>query len=153
MVAASVHGAPDTHDMRGVVAPGVWAHAMALDNLLTLGNGYRRAVVGSYGFAQAGPLSWLWTASHVLLAGILILPLLRMAVKSRINNFVEGKIPNDFRKGLICVFLEGTIGGLFLTVLAFTIAMILLCTTILPPLNWIGVSALALATWALVDTP
>lgn len=155
IVGASVAGNADTHEMRGVTAPGAWAHAMALDNLLVMGSRYIPATIDRMGFEETtgGSLKQILTELFFA-AGIgLVFHIgkLRRRLDPRIDRAAKKLCT---RRGIVCFVFDIFSAGTMALVLMLSISLIfvLVLPSFLPPIDWIGISALAVLVWQVLAT-
>ena len=154
IVGASVVGMTDTYAMRNVTAPGAWAHAMALDNLLALGPSYRRATYSGIGFSDGTGAQMIQVLLEFALAFLIGIVFLKARLKScldpRATRLAEwiGLSP-----GFTRTLVEGAVGIALATPAMLLLAMLaLLLVPALPPIDWIGIAALGVIAWAAVDS-
>lgn len=153
MIGASTTVTPDLLETRGVAVPGVWVHAMALDNLLTLGSDYRRATYASLGFSENSTLGKTIKLLTALTIQILIIAFfLRIELQDkigRLTNWLTDQI------GLSLAFVQTALELLFSSfvgfVLLFPIALLLFLFFPLPPIDWLGVAGAAGFAWSVVN--
>jgi len=154
IIGASVTGMRDVYEMRGVNGPGAWAHAMALDNLLALGSSYRPATFAGIGFVDG----FSGQTIQVLLELICGFGIGMLFFKFKLKTFFDRcaarvAVRLNLSVNFAQVLTEGVIGILLATSLMLLLSITaLLMIPVLPPLDWIGISALAVTAWALADS-
>lgn len=92
-IGVSVAGIEDTHKMRGVQAPGVWAHAMALDNIITFCSDYHHVNFGLGLNPDVQYVTLITIFANHSYQYLLHLFLHLCAKKDTIENFIDNRIP------------------------------------------------------------
>ena len=155
LVGASVTAAPDLHEMRRTFAPGVWAHAMALDNMLALGANYRSATLIGHGFKRKGLAAYalnlvLETALQTVLIVILIAigsASLAQKLASCLTKPRFGFLSEKFFQ----VALEILAGAAITLLVALPVAVVMLMVLPFPPIDWLGIGSASVVALAMMD--
>ncbi|WP_170317823.1 CHASE2 domain-containing protein [Paroceanicella profunda] len=137
LVGASVAGIPDLIAMRDVIAPGLWAHAMALDNVLSLGPALRQAQHG--GAPVPDILSLVLTLGMAFLLSALRHRSPMERLESRLDGLLLAKGEAGIATHVVALCLDTLIAAALLLVLSVAMALFLP----LPLFDWLGAAASA----------
>lgn len=144
MIAASVEGARDMHEARGIRVPGVWIHAMALDNILTLGKNYRKASFDPLGFDDSFPF-YVKRSLYEMLAAAIVLLFYRF---SGAHRMLQRWFDNVRKVGLDPAFLRKIISAGLMNFISCAIflpfAILLYLCTDAPIFDWISACAIVM---------
>ncbi|WP_372069349.1 CHASE2 domain-containing protein (plasmid) [Tistrella mobilis] len=147
ILGATVSGAEDLHPMRGVYAPGAWAHAMALDNLLAMGRDYRPGALDGIGFSAGTGYEAARLMLQTLLAGLIALGLHNIVRPWQIEALVHRNLPGWIAPTLPAVLVDVVVAGFATSIPSLLVALILLTLLPIQPLDWIAVAAFAATAW------
>ncbi|WP_372052965.1 CHASE2 domain-containing protein (plasmid) [Tistrella mobilis] len=147
IVGATVSGAEDLHPMRGVYAPGAWAHAMALDNLLAMGRDYRRAALDGIGFSAGEHHEAARLMLQTVLAGLIALGLHQIVRPAQIEVRVHRNLPAWIAPALPAVLVDVVVAGFATSIPSLFVALVLLTLLPIQPLDWIAIAAFAATAW------
>ncbi|WP_372022722.1 CHASE2 domain-containing protein (plasmid) [Tistrella mobilis] len=147
ILGATVSGAEDLHPMRGVYAPGAWAHAMALDNLLAMGRAYRPGALDGVGFSAGTGYEVARLMLQTLLAGLIALGLHNIVRPWQIEARVHRNLPGWIAPTLPAVLVDVVVAGFATSIPSLLVALILLTLLPILPLDWIAVAAFAATAW------